>query len=146
VLLSGVERVAFEGSVLAFDVDGHAGQALRIYQAAFDRAPDGAGLGYWIGAMDAGVSLATVAGGFVTSDEFVSKYGASPGNRQLVEQFYQNVLHRAGEAAGIDFWTGMLDAGRVSVVDVLVGFSESAENKTALVGAVEHGIAYTPFG
>jgi hypothetical protein len=32
------------------------------------------------------------------------------------------------------------------VVDVLVGFSESAENKTALVGAVEHGIAYTPFG
>jgi hypothetical protein len=33
---------------VALDVDGAAGQAYRLYQAAFDRAPDKNGLGYWI--------------------------------------------------------------------------------------------------
>jgi Ca2+-binding RTX toxin-like protein len=49
--VTGVERLQFGDSVLAFDtVKGTPGQAYRLYQAAFDRTPDSAGLGYWIGA------------------------------------------------------------------------------------------------
>ena len=61
-------------------------------------------------------------------------------------KFYQNVLNRPGEAGGIDYWVGLLDNKQVSVADVLMGFSESAENKAALVGVMANGIAYDPFG
>ena len=76
--LISIERVRFDDGALALDTGGIAGQAYRIYQAAFDRTPDGAGLSYWIKAMDDGVSLIDVATGFVGSQEFATVYGASP--------------------------------------------------------------------
>ena len=38
--LIGVQRINFADKELAFDIDGNAGQAYRLYQAAFDRVPD----------------------------------------------------------------------------------------------------------
>jgi len=144
--LTGVERLHFADVDVALDVDGTAGQAYRIYQAAFARPPELAGLGYWMGMMDKGVSLNAVAQGFVESSEFAQLYGTAPSNREIVEKFYQNVLHRAGEAAGIDWWTGQLDHKLSTVAEALIGFSEGAENKAALVGVLANGIEYTPLG
>ena len=144
--LAGVERVYFSDRAVALDVDGVAGQAYRVYQAAFARTPDLGGLGWWIQAMDNGSTLASVAQGFVASQEFKDVYGANPTNAQLVAKFYENVLRRPGEQAGIDFWTSVLDGGHATVAEVLMGFSEGDENKAALVGVTENGIAYTPFG
>ena len=143
--LGGVERLHFSDGNLAFDVDSTAGQAYRIYQAAFARTPDAGGLGYWIAAMDKGASLSAVAQGFVDAGEFKGLYAGAATNRAIVEKFYENVLHRAGEAAGIDWWTGQLDAHTISLADALAGFSEGAENRAALVGATADGIAYTPY-
>ena len=50
--LINIERLQFTDKTLAFDLDGNAGQAYRLYQAAFDRVPDQGGLGYWIDEMD----------------------------------------------------------------------------------------------
>jgi len=143
--LSGVERIAFADRALALDIDGNGGQAYRIYQAAFARVPDAGGLGYWIGAMDKGISLRAVAEGFVASSEFAKLYGAHPSNGDIVAMFYQNVLQRPGEKAGIDYWTGVLDSKAASLAEVLVGFNESAENHAALVGVMAGGFAYTLF-
>lgn len=144
--LTGVERVRFSDQVVAFDVDGVAGMAYRIYQAAFARTPDAGGLGFWIGAMDQGFSLKSVAANVMQSKEFIDLYSGVTTNRQFVEKFYHNVLHRAGETAGIDFWTGVLDRGDATLVDVLVEFSEGHENKDGLVGVISKGIPFTPFG
>lgn len=144
--LTGVERVRFSDQTVAFDIDGVAGMAYRVYQAAFGRTPDAGGLGFWIGAMDQGATLHSVAAGFAQSNEFKSVYGAAPTNRQIVEKFYQNVLNRAGEPDGINYWTSVLDQGHATVAEVLVGFSESNENKVALTGVVANGISFTPFG
>jgi len=144
--LVDVERVAFQDGLLALDIDGAAGQAYRIYQAALNRTPDPGGLGFWIGQMDKGSSLQAVAASFVASPEFISLYGAAPTNRQLVERFYQNVLHRPGESAGIDFWVGVLDRKEATVGQVLSGFSESPENQAAALLLIGQGISYTPFG
>jgi hypothetical protein len=144
--LVNVERLQFADQTIALDIGGNAGQAYRVYQAAFNRAPDSAGLGYWIGNMDHGASLKDVAVGFVHSKEFSDVYGSAPGNADIVNHFYQNVLHRAGETAGVNYWTGLLDSKAASVADVLMGFSESAENQAALATLIGHGIAYTPFG
>jgi hypothetical protein len=144
--VSNIERLVFSDGALALDIEGTGGQAYRVYQAAFARTPDLGGLGYWMNAMDSGTSLKTVAEGFVASKEFKDLYGAAPTNLEIVSRFYQNVLQRPGEKDGIAWWTGLLDTRTLTVADVLVGFSESAENKAALVGVTADGFAYTPFG
>lgn len=143
--LAGVERVFFTDHSVALDIDGVAGQAFRVYQAAFARTPDLGGLGYWMSAMDKGASLRSVAEGFVNSTEFITLYGAKPTNAEIVSKFYENVLHRPGEQAGINYWVGLLDAKASTVADILMGFSESGENQAALVGVTSNGIEYTPF-
>lgn len=145
-ILSNVERLHFKDATVALDIGGVAGEVYRLYQAAFNRTPDSAGLGYWISVMDKGVSLGEVAGGFVNSAEFKTVYGASPTNAQIIDKLYQNILHRAGEPAGVAFWLDVLDNHKDTVANVLAGFSESPENQAGLVGVIGNGFAYTPYG
>ncbi len=130
--LINIERLQFTDKTLAFDLDGNAGQAYRLYQAAFDRVPDQGGLGYWIDQMDGGLKLSQVATGFINSAEFKALYGNNPSNAEFVTLLYDNVLHRAPDAGGYDFWMNELSRG-VSREQVLTGFSESTENKVALM-------------
>lgn len=138
--LTGVERLQFSDGMVALDINGDPGEAYRLYQAAFGRTPDKAGLGYWIEAMDKGVTLAQAAAGFVDSAEFVKLYGANSTDAQFVTALYQNVLHRPLDSAGYDFWVQSLHSS--SRADVLVGFSESAENQAQVVGSIQNGIDY----
>lgn len=141
--LRDVERVRFADGALAFDLAGTAGQAYRIYQAAFGRVPDQAGLGYWIDAMDHGLGLNEVAAQFVASAEFASRYGALDGNAFLTT-IYRNVLHREPDAAGYAYWNGHLDHD-VTRPQMLAMFSESTENQAQVIAAIQHGIAYEPY-
>jgi hypothetical protein len=143
--LLNVERIAFANGTLALDVDGNAGQAYRLYQAAFDRTPDTGGLSFWINSLDKGVSLTEVAAAFLTQKEFKEAYGSSQSNVELVTRFYQNILGRDPEAAGRDFWVSYLDR-TADVAGVLAGISESPENKAGLVDIIGNGFTYTPWG
>lgn len=143
--LGGIERLRFNDGAVALDVDGVGGQAFRLYQAAFDRAPDQAGLGYWIAQMDKGATLYSVASNFAASAEFTAMYGNNPGNGALVPQLYLNILNRAGDPAGIAYWNDVLNKFPKALPDVLLAFSESAENVAALVGVMENGVAYQPY-
>jgi hypothetical protein len=142
--LVNVERLQFSDQMVALDVDGIPGQAYRLYQAAFDRTPDKAGLGYWIAMMDGGQSLQHAADGFVTSQEFTSLYGANATDPQFVMALYQNVLHRAPDQAGYDFWVHAIQIA--SRAEVLGNFSESAENQVQVIGSIQNGIAYQHWG
>jgi hypothetical protein len=144
-VLTNVERLHFSDGMVGLDIDGTGGQAYRLYQAAYNRAPDAAGLGYWIKAMDAGQSLTDVANNFMQGREFQAMYGANQNNAQFVDSLYQNVLHRAGDQAGIDYWLGDLNAGRITRAGVLADFGESGENKAALIGVIGNGFGYTEY-
>lgn len=137
--LFDVERVKFDNGTLALDFDGNAGQAYRVYQAAFDRTPDAGGLSYWVSRMDAGTSLRDVAQGFVNSAEFRSVYGANSSDADFVNRLYHNVLHRDGEPSGAAYWQGQLASG-MGRADVLAGFSESPENVVGVAPQFDHGI------
>ncbi len=147
-ILAGIERLKFADGLFALDVgpDGIAGQAYRIYQAAFNRTPDAGGLGYWLGVMDNGVSLKTISGGFINSDEFRTAYGTAPTNEQLVTKFYQNILGREPEKAGYDFWVGVLNGNFAPLPDVLAAISESNENQLGVAAIIGNGFGYIPFG
>jgi hypothetical protein len=141
--LANVERLQFSDKSVALDINGNAGEAYRLYQAAFDRTPDKAGLGFWIDSLDKGVSLHDAARGFIDSAEFASLYGANTSDAQYVDALYANVLHRTPDAGGYDFW---LHAMQIAPrAEVLVDFSESAENQAQVIGAIISGIEYTPW-
>lgn len=143
--LGNVERLQFGSSMVAFDVDGAAGKAYRIYQAAFDRKPEAGGLGAWTHVLDHGASLETVAGGFLASEEFAELYGSNTTNHEFVTRLYENVLHRPYEQGGYDHWMLVLGNG-LSRALVLATFSESDENKAQVIAAIQDGMEYTLFG
>jgi hypothetical protein len=142
--LNSVERLSFTDGTLAFDFNGAAGQVYRLYQAAFDRAPDTAGLGYWIKQLDAGKGdLAWVAAHFQHSQEFQRTYGGPDdlSDGQFLDLLYNNVLDREPDAAGFLYWSGRLDHG-LSRDMLLASFSESQENIDNVAAAINDGIWY----
>jgi hypothetical protein len=138
--LVNIERIVFADKSVALDVEGNAGQAYRIYQAAFARKPDNGGLKYWIGMMDSGTTLEAVSSGFIGSAEFKNLYGANPTNDQFVSKLYNNVLGRAPDAGGFNYWVGLLNNKQIDMTSTLVNFSESTENKAAVIGVIQNGI------
>ncbi|MYM71929.1 DUF4214 domain-containing protein [Duganella sp. FT134W] len=131
-LLSGVERLTFADGALALDTAGMAGSIYRLYVAALNRAPEDAGMGFWLYHIDHGTPLESIANGFAYSAEFLRTYGADSSNATFVTLLYNNVLQRAPDASGLQFWTDAL-ANDVTRAQVLLGFSESAEG-VALIG------------
>ena len=106
------------------------GQMFRLYNAAFKRLPDPDGLEYWIDKYSSREnSLRTVASSFIISEEFKELYGDDISNETFVENLYLNVLNRELDQEGYDYWVGNLNNGIENRNDVLLGFSESAENK-----------------
>jgi hypothetical protein len=140
--LVNVERLQFADAKVAIDINGDGGEAYRLYQAAFDRAPDLGGLGYWINVLDQGATLPQVAAAFIGSAEFTSNYGTLD-NQHFVTQLYANVLHRAPDSGGLAYWQGLLDNATLTRAQVLVGFSESVENQANVIGQIQNGMVYT---
>lgn len=141
--LRNVERIKFGDKSLALDADGNSGQVYRLYQAALNRKPDLTGIGYWMDLLDNGASLPDVAAGFTNSVEFKDLYGTNPSNATLITSFYQNVLHRAPDPVGFNFWKNVLDNSG-ALTQVLIGFSESSENQAQVIGVIQSGIDYLP--
>lgn len=142
--LNWVEHLVFSDRSVALDIDGPAGQAYRLYQAALDRAPDLAGLGYWIAQMEGGATLREVAGAFIQDQEFIRLNGDGGDPGAFATRLYLNVLHRAPDAAGLAYWVAALEGG-LGRADVLVQFSESAENLAQVTGQIQNGIDYIPW-
>jgi Ca2+-binding RTX toxin-like protein len=134
------ERLHFSDAIVALDVSSTAGFVYRLYQAAFNRIPDAAGLSDNIHLMDTQLTYQEIAAAFAASPEFANTYGANSTNDQYVVTLYTNVLHRAFDASGAGAWITALNSGTATRADVLIGFSESAENHAAVDPTVVNGI------
>lgn len=105
------------------------GPVYRLYKAVFNRLPDIGGLAFWEGHYNSGMTLSDIANEFIKSNEFQNTYGLTVNNTDFVCLLYKNVLGREPDSVGLAFWVENLATGRSTKVSVLVGFSESAENK-----------------
>lgn len=145
-----VERLQFSDGYKAIDIDGSAGEVFRLYQAVFDRAPDLGGMGYWLHRMDTGTELMQLAKEFMTitapdgTVEFETLYGKNLSNEQFVTELYDNVLDRAPDPGGQAYWLQQIQLH--SREQILMSFSESAENKANVVDLIGQGIDFVPFG
>jgi hypothetical protein len=144
---TNVERLQFTDTMVALDNSATqtAGKAYLLYQAAFNRvaSEDPVGLGYWIDRLDNGANIVTdVSQAFINSPEFIARYGANPSNASFVDNLYQNVLHRGGEAGGVTYWNGQLNNNIFTRAEVLNYFAVSDENVAAVGPDIANGIAY----
>jgi Domain of unknown function (DUF4214) len=120
--------VTFTDGTGVFDPTGTAEDVARIYQAALGRGPDVAGIEFWNNDVDnLHAPLSAVANSFATSPEFMHTYGALD-NPGFVNQLYLNVLGRAADLGGLQFWENTLASGGTRG-DVLLAFSQSPEFK-----------------
>jgi Ca2+-binding RTX toxin-like protein len=154
--LSNVERVKFSDLSLAIDINSSnsAGGIYRLYNAAFNRAPDLVGLGFWIDQSDKGKGTVAIATEFVNSAEFqklfatkiTDEYATGANVTALVTGFYTNVLHRAPDAVGRDWYANQITERQKTVGQVLAEIADSPENVAQLAGVISNGIAYIPWG
>jgi hypothetical protein len=87
-------------------------------------------LKYWINNYSTGIDdERAVASSFLASAEFKQRYGDNISNAKYVETLYTNVLGRNYDQEGYNYWLGNLNNGKETRYELLLGFSESTENK-----------------
>jgi alpha-tubulin suppressor-like RCC1 family protein len=144
-VVTSAKTLQFADDSVSLESAGTAARLYRLYQAAFDREADLAGMGFYISLVDgSGVSLNAIARDFIASAEFQQKFGNTD-NAQFTTLLYNNVLHRAPDPEGLQYWVGLLNVGSVTREQILSSFSESAENVAAVSARTVNGIVYLPY-
>lgn len=86
----------------------------NLYSAYLDRAPDSQGLYYWAARFSEGMSMSDIARSFFASSE-AAELVTSTSVEDAVTKAYLNLLHRAPDAIGFDYWVDEVDTGRLSL-------------------------------
>lgn len=108
--------------------------AAQLYLGFFGRAPDTAGLAYWSSEIDRGTTPVQVAMGFAKSAEFSAMYGSLSASKQI-DLAYRNILERAPDLGGAQFWTSKLESG-TPIGEIVWKLVNSAFNQTGNADAV----------
>ena len=70
------------------------------------------------------------ASSFLLSEEFLKLYGTESTNKLYIESLYENILERSPDTAGYNYWINQIEKGYEDRSELLMGFSESLENKS----------------
>ena len=138
--LRNTEQVKFTDYTLVFDLSSSQDLLVyKLYQAAYARTPDNSGFRFWAASADAnGTSALHLADSFLAAPEFTQRYGANPSNTAYATAMYTNVLGRAPDSAGLNFWVNALNNGEARD-QLLVDFALSGENATLIASHVSNG-------
>jgi hypothetical protein len=127
--LKNTEFVQFDDKLLINTSSNEHGVIARMYDAVLDRGADANGAKFWWDAYDSGhASLKDIAQSFVGSAEFQAANSRIT-NADFVTLMYQNMLQRAPDQTGHDFWTHALDSGSATKADLVVQFASAAESQ-----------------
>ena len=134
--LTSVEKFAFTDMALTVpdSLSSQQSDLHYLYMASMGRDADTQGLAFWLASMETGITLLDVAQSFTHSAEFMARFGATHTASEFVTRLYENVLHRAPDDAGRDWWIGKIESGAVSEAQALVDFSRSAEMHVQVIG------------
>ncbi|MEM9784862.1 MAG: Ig-like domain-containing protein [Pseudomonadota bacterium] len=140
-----------------------------IYVGYFNRAPDPAGLEYWLGRYnefldgdadgDAGLSLSGIANSFSVQPETTAIYSffSAPtlaDAQAFITQVYLNLFNRTPDTDGLNYWTGQLIAAQASndddlnvgqiIIQIISGAQNDAngQDKTVVLNKIEAGLDF----
>jgi len=84
----------------------------KLYVATFKRAPDAAGLSYWVN--DSGLTLEGVAQSFFDQPETQALYPSSVSTTSFITSVYDNLFNRVPDVEGLAYWLNEIDSGRIN--------------------------------
>jgi len=104
-------------------------QVLTAYIAYYGRPPDTAGLDYWANRLaDARGDLSEIIHAFGYSEEFDNNYGHL-NNSELVTGLYWQLLGRAPDPAGLNWYVGGLNGGGMTLQTVALDIIYGVQNE-----------------
>jgi len=109
-------------------------QIIELYIGTFNRSPDAQGLAYWVSNVEtSNWSIENVAMSMFDSEEVAEKYPTTLTNKEFLNQVYQNILGRTGDAAGIEYWLAEMANGiqrSQMVITIINGAKATSGNPT----------------
>jgi hypothetical protein len=145
--LTGVERIQFTDGTLALDTGPNSAvrQAYSLY-SLLGRAPDKAGLGYWINALETGsMDIFGIVDSFLNTSKYSDAHGGNKGyslaNTTNVTALYRDLLHREPDQLGLWYWT----SNGFNLRIIVSAFLETQEFKTIIGASLNDGVFYTPY-
>ncbi|MEI4264146.1 DUF4214 domain-containing protein [Roseovarius sp. D0-M9] len=111
-------------------------QITAIYIAYYDRAPDPAGLQFWVDKVQGGRSLTQVASDFSAAAETTAKYPffnapVVTSAETFIASIYTNLFGRTPDAAGQAFWSAQLSSGSTPVGEIILAILEGAQDEAS---------------
>ena len=141
--LTGIERVVFTDSAIAWDLDGRAGQVAQILGAVFgaESVQNTKYAGIGLSLMDKGFSYSQLM-----SLAIEANLGIGASHAQVINLLYQNLLHVPADANAIAYWSALLDQGAFTHASLAVMAADLDLNKQNinLIGLASSGLEYTP--
>ena len=133
--LVSIERLQFSDQDFALDLftnvstltDADMLAFCELYVAYFNRAPDSAGLLFWGSRLADGMSMEEIAREFFDQPETHALYGTSTNNDAFVTAVYSNVLGRAPDSEGYNYWVDILDSGAVAQSEFILAMLDGAK-------------------
>jgi Domain of unknown function (DUF4214) len=116
----------------------------KCYLAMLGRNPDIVTWQQIYKVMQTGVQPLTTLTGFLTQPEYLLAYPATLTNSAFVLKLYTNLLGRAPEPAGLNYWTFILNLG-IPRSYALNGFIVSPEYDFRVAHRVDANVAYMAF-
>ena len=117
------------------------GSVFRLYNAAFNRTPDGFEVGYHVNDIESNeFQLLDIARNFLLSPEFSKTYGVNQSDEDYVKTLYENVLNRTPEDFELEYYTDQFESLSTERARTLLNFSESPENISLILPQIEFGI------
>jgi hypothetical protein len=99
---------------------------VELYIASFNRAPDSIGLNYWGSRLSDGMGLQDIAQSFFDQPETIVAYPSTMSTTAFVTKVYNNVLNRAPDTPGLNYWIGELGNGHISKNSFLLAIINGA--------------------
>lgn len=121
-------------------------QVAELYVATFNRAPDAAGLDYWVN--DSGLTIEQIAQSFFDQPETQALYPVGNTNSAFVTSIYTNLFNRAPDADGLAYWVAELDNATMTRDVMIEAMKNGATgtDATIIANKATVGLAYADAG
>jgi len=121
-------------------------QVAELYVSVFDRAPDAAGLAYWVD--ESGLTIEGIAQSFFDQDETQAKYPSSLSDAAFIEAIYNNMFNHAPDADGLVYWENELTTGNITRGNMILAIANGAlgTDDTILANKTEVGLYFANAG
>lgn len=100
----------------------------QLYVAYFNRPAEPTGLNYWVNAIqNNGGTLTDVSRAFAATTEYQAQF-AGMSSDQIIVKIYDNLFNRLPDQSGLNYWSGNLQSGKLTINFIVDAIASSAVN------------------